>query len=90
MQKLFYPKWWLDVTGFWNNKPNTGDDVIMFATGPTTGYNGGYMISQSTLMGSLLITGIISSVLTLLVTALVIRHRNKNGTQKYDYISINL
>jgi len=30
MHKLFYPKEWLDATGFWNNKINKGDDVIMF------------------------------------------------------------
>lgn len=31
MSKLFYPKSWLDATGYWVNKPNTGDDVILFA-----------------------------------------------------------
>eukprot|EP01035_Chromulina_nebulosa_P019906 gene19906-25861_t len=30
MRKLFYPLWWLDITGYWNTKPNVGLDVIMF------------------------------------------------------------
>ena len=32
MQKLFYPKFWLDATGFWDSKINTGPDVILFAS----------------------------------------------------------
>jgi len=32
MQKIFYPKFWLDVTGFWDSKINTGPDVILFAS----------------------------------------------------------
>lgn len=30
MHKLFYPKEWLDATGFWNATINRGDNVIMF------------------------------------------------------------
>ena len=36
MKKLFYPKWWLDATGFFNNKPNTGEGVIMFSSNPNS------------------------------------------------------
>ncbi len=32
MRKLFYPKSWLDATGYWNGKPNSGEGVIMFAS----------------------------------------------------------
>ena len=32
MHKLFYPKYWLDATGYFNNKPNTGSNVLMFST----------------------------------------------------------
>ena len=32
MRKLFYPKSWLDATGYWINKPNSGEGVIMFAS----------------------------------------------------------
>lgn len=30
MVKMFYPKWWLNITGYFNNKPNFGPDVLMF------------------------------------------------------------
>eukprot|EP01038_Epipyxis_sp_PR26KG_P012679 gene12679-17000_t len=36
MKKLFYPKWWLDLTHFWDNKPNTGDGVILFEPNPVS------------------------------------------------------
>lgn len=32
MRKMFYPKSWLDATGYWVNKPNSGEGVIMFAS----------------------------------------------------------
>lgn len=31
MKKLFYPSWWLRMTGYFNNPINQGPDVIMFA-----------------------------------------------------------
>lgn len=34
MQKLFYPKWWLDITGYFTHPPNTGEGVILFAPQP--------------------------------------------------------
>jgi hypothetical protein len=37
MHKFFYPKWFLDASGFWNNKPNVGPDVIMFQPTPNSG-----------------------------------------------------
>lgn len=36
MKKLFYNKFWLDVTGYWNNKPNSGGDTIMFMPTPSS------------------------------------------------------
>ena len=33
MRKLFYPKYWLDATGYWNSKSNTGPGVILFSSG---------------------------------------------------------
>jgi hypothetical protein len=49
MTKLFYPKWWLDLTGYFLNKPNSGPDTIMFASESTT-------ISGSFLFFSVLLT----------------------------------
>ncbi|RYY72446.1 hypothetical protein EON63_20840 [archaeon] len=34
MQKLFYPKWWLDTTGYFTHPPNKGEGVILFAPQP--------------------------------------------------------
>jgi len=34
MVKLFYPKWWLEATGFFLNKPTLGDGVILFSSNP--------------------------------------------------------
>jgi hypothetical protein len=36
MHKLFYPKEWLDATGFWNAAINKGDNVIMFQPAKVT------------------------------------------------------
>ena len=41
MHKLFYPKYWLDATGYFNNKPNTGSNVLMFSTWSGGGVGGG-------------------------------------------------
>ena len=34
MQKMFYPKWWLKMTGYFLEPPAEGDDVIMFEPSP--------------------------------------------------------
>ncbi len=40
MKQLFYPKSWLDATGYFKNKINTGPDVILFSPGPSSSANG--------------------------------------------------
>ena len=55
MHKLFYPKEWLDATGFWNNKINKGDDVILFS--PKVTYESNVLA----------FTIVVSSVIALLV-----------------------
>ena len=32
--KMFYPKWWLEATGYFKNAPNDIDGAIMFASDP--------------------------------------------------------
>jgi dipeptidase len=34
MKKLFYPKWWLEATGYFNNKINAAPGVILFSPSP--------------------------------------------------------
>jgi len=54
MVKLFYPKYWLDATGYFNNKINTGPDVIMFQPSMNTSNN-----------SLLIFTAILSSIISL-------------------------
>ncbi len=35
MSKMFYPKWWLEATGYFDNKPNQIDNAILFNSNPT-------------------------------------------------------
>lgn len=35
MEKIFYPKSWLDATGYWDNKSWKGEGVILFSPGPS-------------------------------------------------------
>jgi hypothetical protein len=48
MHKFFYPKWFLDASGFFNNKPNVGPEVIMFQPHEDSrihrGFSGAHMI----------------------------------------------
>lgn len=37
MVKMFYPQWWLNATGYYNNKPNFGPGVLMFDSAPIFG-----------------------------------------------------
>ncbi len=51
MVKMFYPKWWLNITGYFGNPPNFGPGVLMFQPSPSnsmnmnsSGYNSIYII----------------------------------------------
>jgi hypothetical protein len=44
MVKLFYSKSWLDATGYWNNRPNSGPDTIMFAPSSRPGESQGFSL----------------------------------------------
>jgi hypothetical protein len=60
MKKLFYNKFWLDATGYWNNKPNTGGDTIMFQPGPSS-------FSSSGSASSMMIISFMIAVITFLI-----------------------
>lgn len=34
MEKMFYPRWWLNATGYFNNHPDFGPDTLLFASHP--------------------------------------------------------
>ena len=67
MSRLFYPAWWLKISGYFDSKINTGDGVIMFAPSPYL-ISGGYGWILA-----LFLTALISSVLSLTVAYIVTR-----------------
>ena len=45
MNKLFYPKWWLDVSGYFLSRPNPmGPDTILFGPSPISRTEGGGLV----------------------------------------------
>lgn len=79
MKKLFYPKSWLDATGFWNSKPNDDPDALLFATGEE-------MISEGQCHGQIFQivfwTAVVSSLVTFLSMWLSQRY-SRNSSKGY-------
>lgn len=74
MTKLFYTKTWLDATGFWTNKPNTGSDVILFSTG--------YLGNQQITVGVAIVFAVIASLLSAGLTAAVMMSMSRQKSTK--------
>lgn len=77
MQKLFYPKWWLDAVGYFTNPPNKGPDVILFSPNPQGTPSDAKVQAPTSTIQIVVVTAAISSVLTLLVTFLVLKGNQK-------------
>jgi len=60
MVKMFYPQWWLNATGYYNNKPNFGPGVLMFDTPP------GFSSSSMSMVG------LVAWTLAVLVTGMYV------------------
>lgn len=60
--QLFYPKWFLDASGYFDSKPNRGPEVIMFKPSPyaTRGSDG---VSHGSLLLAITITAALACVL---------------------------
>ena len=91
MKKLFYPKWWLDLTGFWKNPPVTGPDVILFQPAPADNP----VFTTSALVKAVAWSALVSCAVTLLVGAYLFRHRERSiklsgalGVRRAEYIEI--
>jgi hypothetical protein len=91
MKKLFYPKWWLDLTGFWKNPPVTGPDVILFQPAPADNP----VFTTSALVKAVAWSALVSCAVTLLVGAYLFRHRERTiklsgalGVRRAEYIEI--
>ena len=79
MTKMFYPKSWLESTGFFNSKINTGPDTILFASGSSEGAARGAAGN-----GALVITALVSS----LVSALGGFALAKYYDRRYQYLPL--
>lgn len=67
MHKLFYPKWWLEATGYFDNKITAGPGVLMFAPSPLSG------------IGSTVLAAAITGCAALFVGVLVGQRMVKGG-----------
>ena len=83
MQTMFYPKFWLDATGYWLNKPNLGPGVLLFDANPAGAGSG-------SVLATVLVTAVLSSLCTLLVGAYWLRRAKTQQRLTHDYVSINL
>lgn len=98
MQKIFYPKFWLDLTGFWDSKINTGPDVILFAprdtytSGGSTAATGGSAVHLS--FGSFVMLMLVTATLSVLGGVYYARSQQKRVlpweavTAAHEYVQI--
>ena len=71
MSRLFYPAWWLKISGYFDSKINTGPGVIMFAPSPfsTGGKSGSLLV--------IMVTAIVSSTISFIVTYIMMNKSKK-------------
>ena len=81
MKRLFYPKWWLEATGYFNHHGNFGPDVILFTPTPTA--TAGH--SSVGYSAAMVLTAVASSVVTLLATMYVLKARQD---KRFEYAPI--
>lgn len=73
MKRLFYPLWWLQLTGYFNSHINSGPDTIMFAPAPASG------------AGALLLTAFVSVCATLGVVYMLQKKGVVPAVQRGEY-----
>ena len=76
MKRLFYPKWWLEATGYFEHKGQFGPDAILFAPSPTSSNSASASLSY---YSGLILTSVISSIAT---AALVMYYFQQQGGGK--------
>jgi hypothetical protein len=81
MNKMFYPKWWLEVTDYFKQKGNTGAGVILFEPSPIVG----------TSYSSLIFTAISSSIISMTLAFYIANKMNTIPGQpnRKDYMPID-
>jgi dipeptidase len=86
LTKMFYPKWWLSDTGFFNNKPNDIPGEIMYETNPSLA--GGHYASASEYYAGILSTGLFVGMVALGV-GFVVGKREIIGSNRFVYDAID-
>ncbi len=79
MKKLFYPKWWLEATGYFLHHGNFGPGIILFDPAPAAAH------SSLSYTASLVLTAVASSLITVLVAMYVM---NLRQSKRHEYTSI--
>lgn len=81
MRKLFYPKWWLEATGYFLHKGNFGPGVILFEPTPETITSSSSALSYT---ASIVLVAVCSSLVTVLGVMYVLHRQNK----RHEYAPI--
>jgi len=92
MRRLFYPKWWLDLTGYWKNAAVKGPDVILFDQNPAGSEKGAF--SYNAMYTAVLVTALVSIALTALAGSYLVRYRERDhkmslNSRKFGYVTIH-
>ncbi len=80
MRKLFYPKWWLEATGYFLHKGNFGPGVILFEPTPETATSSAALSYTATMV----LVAVCSSLVTVLGVMYVLHRQNK----RHEYAPI--
>ena len=81
MRKLFYPKYWLDATGYWDSKSNSGPGVILFASNEEI-----LTLSQSNF--HVFIAVVFTTIVVVILSILIVNSCQKNRLL-YNDMSVN-
>jgi hypothetical protein len=90
MKRLFYPKWWLQATGYFEHHGNFGPGVILFAPSPDA--NAGAGVAY---FAGLLLTSVLSCVVTVAAVMYYLQRQDKvqmtGGARiaRHEYTPIN-
>lgn len=83
--KMFYPRWWLEATGYFRIGPNKSPSAIMFASREQALSEGATVVSVSFYFISLLVTSLISvGIATVMMRYTVFKNEAKGYQRIVD------
>lgn len=88
MTKMFYPKWWLEATGYFKNAPNEINGAIMFESDPTSEVQAQYATAAEYYVG-VLGSGLVVGALALGAGIVVGRREVARSTSGHAYAPID-